>query len=70
VLFEWLFLPLPGIFAVHENLLDVFMQRQLTFGSFVLLAVLLGLARPPLILFGVKNLAGALWTWLTLRATK
>ena len=32
--------------------------------------VLLGLANPPLILFGVVDLIGAIWTGLALRSTK
>ena len=32
--------------------------------------VLLGLARPPLILFGVMDLLGAIWTGLALRSPK
>ena len=41
---------------------------RLTFFTGVMLFVLFGLGSPMLILFGLIDLAGAAWTWLTLRA--
>jgi len=36
---------------------------------FLVVFVLLGLSKPALILFGVVDLAAAIWTWLALRAS-
>lgn len=58
--------------AARKNLVE-FMRwtvyARLTFMSFCTLFVLLGFIGPVLLLFGLLDLLGALWTWLALRGS-
>ncbi len=46
----------------------VYLRASVIF--FFVAFVLLGLTNPPLILFGVFDLLGAIWTWYTLRPSE
>lgn len=53
--------------ALTPLFLPTVIARTLVFVAFVAFA-LLGLAPPQLVIFGVVDLLGALWTWRALRA--
>ena len=68
-----LFLGFFYLQAARKALTDFFrwtMYPRSTVILFFVAFVLLGFARPPLILFGVVDLLGAIWTGLALRASK
>jgi hypothetical protein len=59
--------------AARRELTDFFrwtMYPRSTVILFFAAFVLLGFAKPPLILFGVADLVGVIWTGLALRASK
>ncbi len=61
------------IVTAHKDMIDFFrltvIARPAVFAFFIAF-VLLGLANPPLILFGVADVLGAIWTFFALRAQK
>jgi hypothetical protein len=59
--------------AAYKEMADFFrwtVYLRSTVIIFFVVFVLLGFASPPLILFGVVDLLGAIWTGLTLRSPK
>ena len=68
-----LFLAFYYIQAAHKGMTDFFQWTvyvRSTVIVFFAVFVLLSFARPPLILFGVVDLLGAIWTGLALRPSK
>ena len=68
-----LFLAFYYIQAVRKGMTDFFqwtVYLRSTVIVFFIIFVLLGLASPPLILFGVVDLLGAIWTGLAQRSSK
>jgi uncharacterized membrane protein len=59
--------------AARKEMIDFFrwtVYLRSTVIIFFVVFVLLGFARPPLIMFGVVDLLGAIWTGMTLRSPK
>ena len=68
-----LFMAFYYIQTARKGMTDFFKLTVYTRSSLVIFFaafVLLGLASPPLILFGVMDLLGAIWTGLALRSAK
>jgi hypothetical protein len=68
-----LFIAFYYIQVARKEMTDFFILTVYTRSSLIIFFgafVLFGLASPPLILFGVVDLLGAIWTGLTLRSRK